>query len=196
MLGFGQDSRVRARLAQMGEAQLPDGGWLCLHRTAKMQRIPKSCIKANMHALLLSGEMKKRGLNFPLQGKEGTLARLVSYFLNRRVFYRKDNPTRLVLDCRPGWRMIDIFFPAELMRVGLPMLLEAFAATGVGRAPELNEAWNTLETKRDARGRLVLEGTLVKPYLPREKVGKPAKWPTLYACLAWKRLSEDSVSPS
>ncbi len=184
MLGYGEDPRVRARLAEVSQTQLPDGGWLCLHRTTKMKRIPKSCIKANMHALLLSGEMKKRGFHFPVQGEEGTLERLVRYFLDRRVFYRMDDPTRLVLDCRPGWRMTDVFFPAELMRVGLPMLMEAFSATGAGDAPELKEAWDLLKTKRDPQERLILEGTLVKPYLPREKVGKPAKWPTLYACLA------------
>jgi hypothetical protein len=180
MLGYGNDSRVENRLAQIMEVQLPDGGWLCIHRLRKMSRVPKSCIKVNMHALLLAGEMKKRGL--PFAGSQA----LLQYFLKRRLFYRMDDPTRLVLDCRPGWRMTNAFFPIEVMRVGLPVLLDAIAALGAGQAPEFQEAWSLLEGKRDAQGRIILEGTLSKSYLPKERIGRPSKWATLYACLAWK----------
>jgi hypothetical protein len=157
---------------------LPDGGWLCLHRLNKMDRTPKSCIKAAMHGLLLAGELHKQGR------PPGWGAALIDYFLKRRVFHRTSDPARLVLDCRPGQRMTDVHFPIEVMRVGLPVLLEAFAALGVGRAPELREAWSLLDEKSDEQGRLVLEGTLNKPYLPKERRGKPSKWATLYACLA------------
>ncbi len=180
MLGYGADARVEGRLEQVAGTQLPDGGWLCLHRVNKMDRVPKSCIKAAMHALLLAGEMKKRGLSFAGSDE------LIRYFLKRRLFYRMDDPTRLVLDCRPGWRMTDVYFPIELMRVGLPLLLDALAALGAGRAPELQEAWDLLEQKRDAQGRIVLEGTLGKSYLPKERVGRSSKWATLYGWLAWK----------
>lgn len=178
MLGYADDQRVQKRLEQVADTQLPDGGWLCLHRLDKMKRTPKSCIKAAMHALLVAGELRKQGRSVGWSG------RLVSYFLKRRIFYRMSDPTRLVLDCRPGWRMTDVHFPIEVMRVGLPVLLEAFAALGVGQAPELEEAWGLLDEKSDEQGRLLLEGTLSKPYLPKERRGKPSKWATLYACLA------------
>lgn len=180
MLGYGDDPRLQRWLAKAAEAQLPDGGWLCLHRLNKMNRTPKSCIKANMHALLLAGEMKKRGMSFPGSDE------LVQYFFKRRLFYRTDDPGRLVLECRPGYRMIDAYFPIEIQRVGLPLLLEALAALGVGRAPELQEAWDMLEAKQDEQGRVKLEGTLAKSYLPKERVGLPGKWVTLYAWLAYK----------
>ena len=45
MLGYGNDLRVQKRLTQVIDTQLPDGGWLCLHRVRKLKRIPKSCIK-------------------------------------------------------------------------------------------------------------------------------------------------------
>ncbi len=180
MLGYGAEPTLAERLSHLTEIQLPDGGWLCLHRLRKMDRTPKSCYKANLHALLLAGELYKRGFSLP--GLEG----LLHYFFDRHIFYRSDDPTSLVLDCQPGKRTIDVFFPIEVMRVGLPLLVEAFAALGVGDAPELKEAWSLMEQKCDPEGRLILEGTLAKSYLPRERVGKPSKWATLYAYLAWK----------
>jgi hypothetical protein len=183
MLGYASDPRLKQRLLQVSAAQLPDGGWLCLHRTGKMQRIPKSCIKVNMHALLLAAELHARGLT--LAGSPA----LLHYFLKRRLFYCTSDPTRLVLDCAPGGRMIDAFFPSELVRVGLPMLLYALAVLGAGQALELQEAWQRLAEKRDAQGKVKLEGTLPKSYLPKERVGQPGKWVTLYAWLAWENLA-------
>lgn len=60
---------------------------------------------------------------------------LIGYFLRRRLFYRTDDPTRLVLDDHPGRRMTDAFFPIEYFRVGLPVLLDALAVLGAGEAP-------------------------------------------------------------
>jgi hypothetical protein len=184
MLGYTGDSRVQARLAQLVETQLPDGGWLCLHRLRKLSYIPKSCIKDAMHALLLAGELGKRGIQLPTTG------RLLGYFAKRRLFYRTDDPSRLVLDCRPGGRMTDAYFPNEVMRVGLPVLLEALSALGAALEPDFAEAWRLLDGKRDPQGRIPLEGTLSKSYLPKERVGKPSKWASLYACLAWKNRAQ------
>lgn len=180
MLGYGADTRVEERLVRMSETQLPDGGWLCLHRLNKMNHTPKSCMKAAMHAVLLAGEMKKRGLQFI--GSES----LIQYFLKHRLCYRSDVPTQLVIYSRPGGRTIDTFFPIEFQRVGLQTLLEALATLGVGQAPELQAVWEILDAKRDSQGKILLEGTLSKPYLPKERVGQPGKWVTLYAYLAWK----------
>jgi hypothetical protein len=181
MLGYAADERVKKRLRLMTEAQLPDGGWLCMHRLRKLKRVPKSCIKANMHALLLAGELSKCGILPDWRDA------LIGYFRKRNLFYRGDDPNRLVLDCTPGYRMIDVFFPIEFMRVGLPHLMEALAAAGAGTAPEFQEAWQRLESKYDSRGRLKLEGTMPKSYLEKERVGSPTKWGTLYAALAWKQ---------
>jgi len=181
MLGYANDNRVIEHLEQMEDARLADGGWLCLHRVRKMDRMPKSCIKVNMHGLLLAGELKKRGVE--IAGTE----ELVHYFLKRGMFYRMDKPDQLVLNL-PGRRMTDVFFPNEYFHVGLPVLLEAMTALGVGKARELNEAWSLLDAKKDQQGKIRLEGTLPgnKAYLPKEQVGKPSKWATLYAYLAWK----------
>jgi hypothetical protein len=186
MLGYGRDPRIEERLARLREVQLPDGGWLCLHRVNKIKKVPKSCIRAAMHGLLFFAELKRAGLH------AGGAESLIDYFLRRRVFYRTDDPTQLVLNDPPGRRMTDVFFPIEYFRVGLPVLLEAFAVLGVGEAPELCEAWQLLDAKVDAQGRVLLEGTLPRKtcYLPKERVGKPSKWATLYACLAWKNREQ------
>lgn len=182
MLGYGSDPRIQERLVTLRDVQLPDGGWLCLHRVRKMKKIPKSCIRAAMHGLLLFAELRRTGLH-----SSGDDA-LISYFLKRRLFYRTDNPTQLVLNDHPGRRMTDVFFPVEYFRVGLPILLYAFAVLGVGEAPELCEAWRLLDEKKNSQDRVLLEGTLPlsKCYLPKERVGRPSKWATLYTCLAWK----------
>jgi hypothetical protein len=190
MLGHGGDTRIRERIANLRDVQLPDGGWLCLHRVRKMKKTPKSCIRAAMHGLLLAGELKKQGLHF--DGDE----QLIGYFLKRRLFYRTDYPARLVLNDHPGRRMTDVFFPIEYFRVGLPVLLDALAVLGVGQEPELAEAWRLLDEKKNPNGRVLLEGTLPlsKCYLPKERIGKPSKWGTLYASLAWKNLERAGVA--
>jgi hypothetical protein len=185
MLGYGKDARIKHWLAETMETQLPDGGWLCLHRVRKLDRVPKSCIKAAMHALLLAAEMKKRRL----PALDGT-NKLLSYFLKRDLFYRMDGSQRLVLERKPGKRMTDVYFPIEVMRIGLPLLLDAIATLGEGRAPELNEAWELLDSKRDSQGKVLLEGTMSKSYLPKEGVGRPSKWATFYALHAWKAREE------
>ncbi len=180
MLGYQDDARVRARVEAMNDCQLPDGGWFCAHRLKKMKRIPKSCYKDAMHALLLAAELHRAGIH--PRWVEG----LVQYFLKRNVFYKTAEPDQLVTGGRPGWRVIDIFFPLEVMRAGLQNLIEALAVLGAGSSPGMAEAWQILDSKKDARERVLLEGTLTKSYLPKESIGKPSKWATLYSCLAWK----------
>jgi len=145
-----------------------------------MKEVPKSCISAAMHGLLLAGELKKRGLYF--SGSE----QLIRYFLERHLFYRMDIPTQIAIE-----HMNEVFFPIAYFYVGLPSLLDALAALGAGKAKELQEAWSLLEKKRDQDGKILLESTLPanRSYLPKERVGKPSKWGTLYAYLAWNKAT-------
>jgi hypothetical protein len=179
-LGYKENKRVRDWLDAFSEYMLPDGGFLCLHWRPRFKYTPKSCMKDNIHVLLMLAECKKQGLEFEYT------SRLLNYFMKRRIFYRSDSPNELVLRDRPGKRMIDNFFPAEPFRVGLPQLLYAFSVLGVGNEPELREAWELLQSKKDSESKFLLEGTLAKSYLPRERIGKPSKWVTLYAMLAEK----------
>lgn len=92
----------------------------------------------------------------------------------------------LILNAREGWRTIDTFYPFEVMRVGLQNIVEAFCALGYGNDNRLQEAWNILNSKRTPDGKYILNGTLTKSYLPKERTGKPSKWVTFYTLLAKK----------
>ena len=188
-LGFGHTPAVREALTLASARQLPDGGFLCLHRLDKLCYTPKSCVKANLHALLLAAECKKRGIDLPYSED------LLAYFWRHRLFYRTARPDVLMLDCRAGWRTIDTFYPFEVMRVGLQNVVEAFAALGLGADARLQEAWALLDAHRDEEGKYRLGGTLTKSYLPKERVGQPSKWVTLYALLA-HRASEGAGAQS
>ena len=179
-LGFYDNLTVQNTLKSISDRILPDGGFLCLHRLDKLKYTPKSCVKANMHALLLCSECKKRGVYLPFTEK------LLDYFWNHNIFYRTDNPETLILNAREGWRTIDNFYPFEVMRIGLQNVLEAFCALGYGNDVRLREAWSLIENQKTDDGKYILNGTLTKSYLPKEKIGKPSKWVTFYTLLAQK----------
>ena len=180
LLGYHDEPRVLERLSALPTKQLPDGGFLCLHRLRKLKYMPKSCVKSNNLALLLAAVCKKRGIELAITSE------LLRYFWEHHLFYTKADPSELILRARSGWRTIDTFYPFEVMRVGLQNVLEAFGALGYGNDARLQDAWRLLEGKKNDAGQYVLEGTLSKSYLPKERVGQPSKWVTLYALLAQK----------
>jgi len=92
----------------------------------------------------------------------------------------------LILNAKNGWRTIDTFYPFEVMRVGLQNIVEAFCALGYGNDARLADAWDLLNGKKTEIGQYLLEGTLSKSYLPKERAGKPSKWVTFYALSAQK----------
>lgn len=183
-LGLDSDPEVVDIIRNLTEKQLPDGGFLCLHRIDKMNRIPKSCVKANMYALMFCAECRKKGIVVDIEEP------LLNYFWNHNIFYRTDKPETLILNAREGWRSIDTFYPFEVMRVGLQNIVEAFCALGYGNDSRLQEAWERLNSFEDESGKTILNGTLTKSYLPKEKVGKPSKWVTFYAFLAQKEKGD------
>ena len=178
MLGWGNEPLVRERLDAFCAHQLSDGSWFCLHRLQKRHPPKKSCYRDALHGLLLAGECAKRGVSFA--GAPG----VADYFLRRNLFYRTDDPTKPVLDMRPGWRIQDTFSPIETMRVGVQNVLESLCALGYGEHPALAEARDLLAQRTDEASRVRLDGTLQKSWLPKEAVGKPSYWVTLYALMA------------
>jgi hypothetical protein len=183
-LGLSEHPHVAAIIADLPSRQLPDGGFLCLHRVDKLKYTPKSCYKANLHALMFCAESAKVALNTPIA--DG----LLEYFWKHNIFYRTDNPDTFVLNAREGWRSIDTFHPFEVMRVGLHNIVEAFCALGYGKENRLDEAWAILESKQAEQGRYRIDQTLAKSYLPKERVGKPSKWVTFYTLLARKEREQ------
>jgi hypothetical protein len=180
MLGFIEELNNLGIIENLKSSQLPDGGFLCLHRIKKMKYIPKSCIKCNNLALMFVSECRKKGIKTDIENN------LLEYFWKHNIFYRSDDLSTLVLDCREGWRTIDTFYPFEVMRVGIQNIIEALCVLGHGNNQRLKSAWDVLHGKRDENGRYILDGTLSKSYFPKERVGKPGKWVTFYALLAEK----------
>lgn len=186
-LGIGTDkaaASVAETIRRLNAGQLPDGGFVCLRRLDKLKYIPKSCVKANIAALMFCAECKKKGI------KTDITEPLLEYFWNHNLFYRTDSPETLILNAREGWRTIDTFYPFEVMRVGLQNIVESFCALGYGNDPRLKEAWDILNQKQTSDGKYLLDGTLTKSYLPKERAGKPSKWVTFYALLARKEREE------
>ncbi len=183
-LGFTDNEVILRIIDNINKHLLPDGGFLCLHRVDKLKYIPKSCYKANLHALMFLAECHKCEIKTNFQQS------LIEYFFNRNLFYKSTDNSTLVLNCREGWRTIDTFYPFEVMRVGIQNVVEAFCALGYGNDVRLNEAWDILNSYKDNEGKINLAGTLTKSYLPKEKVGKPSKWVTLHALLAEKQRTK------
>jgi len=188
MLGFENDLRDIGIMEKLDSRQLSDGGFLCLHRVDKYKNMPKSCVKCNNLALLFLSECKKRSIKTPIENN------LLQYYWKHKLFYKSTDLSSLILNAKEGWRTIDTFYPFEVMRIGLQNVIEAFCVLGYGADKRLKEAWKILESKKDKNGKYILNGTLTKSYLPKEKVGKPSKWVTFYTLLAKKY--KDAVKPS
>ena len=176
MMGYDVSELVE----KFAAAQLSDGGFMC-KRLLDRKPDRKSCYKAALAGMLLYAECKRAGI------LPDNADNLINYFLKRDVFYSSDKSTAFFdKDGRVGWRFVDNFFPAEPMRMGLPLTMSALSILGVGDHPALTEAWQMLKDKEDENGVLKLEGTLTKQPCSFGSVGKDNKWMTFYAMLAEK----------
>lgn len=173
MLGYGGNSSVHEMLCSYSAGQLFDGGFIC-ERLLNERANRKSCYRAAVAGLLLYAACTQQGMMLP--GRD----QLIEFFVKRDVYLTSDKK-RLVVDLRPGWRYVDNFFPAESMRVGLPLIVHALFVLGAANHPGVEPACRTLADKEDPIGRLSLEGTLTKQPVSFGAVGKPNKWMTFYA---------------
>jgi len=180
MMGYHDRKDVAGLIKKFAEAQLSDGGFMC-KRLLDRKPDRKSCYKAAIAGMLLYAECKRKN-NLP-----GNSDNLVNYFLKRDVFYSSDKSKAFYdKNGKVGWRFVDNFFPAEPMRMGIPLIMSALSVLGAGNDPALTEAWKIFKEKEDENGRLKLEGTLTKQPCSFGTVGKENKWITFYALLAEK----------
>ena len=180
MMRYHEQKDVMELIEKFSAAQLYDGGFMC-KRLLDKKPDRKSCYKAALTGLLLYAECKKKNILPDNSDK------LVEYFLKRDVFYSSDKSKAFYdKDGRVGWRFVDNFFPAEPMRMGLPLIVSALSVLGAGNHPAMTEAWKFLKDKEDENGRLKLDGTLTKQPCSFGTVGKVNKWVTFYAVLAEK----------
>jgi hypothetical protein len=177
-LGCRQDPRLqRAVDFTLSQARF-DGGYLCSKGYVKEST--KSCIRGSKNVLLLFAEL-------PELWDTAQCRDLVDYFLERKLFYARNDHTKFVRG-RPR-----TIFPFHY-RFGLLEPLYALSKMGYGEHPSLAEAWDFLAEKRDELGRYVLDWTLPKVSFRPGKKGQINKWVTLYALLALKQKAGGSNS--
>ena len=181
-LGYEEVLQKIGIMEALDKKLLSDGGFLCINFLKKKGNMSKSCVKCNNMALLFLSECKKKNIKTSIED------RILQYFWDHNLFYKSNDLSSLILETREGWRTIDTFFPFEVMRVGIQNIVEAFSVLGYGNDSRLKAAWKLLEAKADKEGKYILDGTLSKPYLPKEKTGKPSKWVTFYALMGKKYL--------
>ena len=79
-----------------------------------------------------------------------------------------------MLDEKIGWRTVDVFYPFEVMRIGLQNVLEAFCALGFGDDKCLAKAWEIIENNKDDMGRVLCKERLQNLIYQKKKLGKQA----------------------
>jgi len=172
-LGYRDDPRVRKIIDLMLSTERPDGGYLCdKYEYRWKKKIPKSCIHGSVKALMAFSEL-------PDLWDSPRCKCLVHYFLKRHVLYRTGEP--LV----PLKGYLNTSYPF-VVHPNLTEPLYALSVMGYAQAPELAEAWSVLESKKDDRGRYILDWNPPRSYFKPGKRGRPSKWVTLYAYLALK----------
>lgn len=70
--------------------------------------------------------------------------------------------------------------------MGLQTLADIFSTLGLGKDERLNELWKLLDTYENVDGKMILEKTLTKSYLPKEKCELPSKRVTFYTLRTYK----------
>lgn len=179
-LGFCEHTAVKGVIDRFESDRLPDGGYLCQRRLKGFRHTPKSCYKANIHALLFLSECCKQGIDVSF-GQP-----LIEYFFNRNLFYKSTDKTAIILYDEGKYSILSTFHPFEPMRIGIHNVVESFSSLGYENDERLKSAWEFLNKYKSDDGKMILGSTLTKSYLPKEKVGQPSKWVTFYTMLAEK----------
>lgn len=178
-LGYRGDPRVQKAIDLMLSTARPDGGYLCDLHEKPNRRPPKSCVRGSVKALLAFSEM-------PEYWDHVRCRQLTDYFLNRHGIFKSKDHTRLVND-----DMKRSSFPIT-WRTNAWEILCALSRMGYGRDERLNDAWNVMESRRDAQGRYPLDMTPAQSPWKVGKPGEPNQWVTFYCLLATKYAGREA----
>lgn len=173
-MGYREDPRISKAIDYCLSQSRFDGGYLCTK--SYLKKTTKSCIRGSKNVLLLFSEL-------PEVWQTPQCQRLVDYFLDRNVFYKRRHPEQFVTG-QPG-----TIFPFQY-RLGLIEPLYALSKMGYGSHPALASGWQLLEQKRDDQGRYILDWKAPKCAFYPGEPGLPNAWVTLYAYLALKYREE------
>jgi len=170
-LGYQDDARVRKALSFVLSEARWDGGYLCTKSYVKDST--KSCIRGSKNVLLLFAER-------PDLWETDVCQRLVAYFLDRKVFFKRNDHTQFAR----GYPFT--VYPFHY-RFGILEPVYALSKMGYGNHASLSAAWEFLAEKQDETGKFILDWTMPKCAFNPGKKGKANKWVTLYAYLSKKQ---------
>ena len=173
-LGYQDDPRVRKAIDYCLAQSRHDGGYLCTK--SYLKKTTKSCIRGSKNVLLLFSEL-------PEVWHTPQCQRLVAYFLERKVFFKRSDPAQFVTG-KPG-----TLFPFDY-RLGLLEPLYALSKMGYGSHPALVDGWLLLGQKCDELGKYILDWKSPKCAFNPGRKGEANPWVTLYAYLALKYRDE------
>jgi hypothetical protein len=174
MMGYKEDERVQKTVNLMLKTDRHDGGYLCDWHEGKYKNKPtKSCIRGSVKALMAFAAL-------PELWSTARCQKLVSYFLQRRICFRMDQPDQPI-----NGEITGALFPF-VWRASLLEALYALSMMGYGQREELNRAWDLLAAKKNEEGKYVLDWSPTRAYFKPGKRGVSNKWITLYAYLALK----------
>ncbi len=177
-LGFRDDPRLQKSIDLLLNTDREDGGYLCdLHDNKYKTRATKSCIRGATKALLACAEL-------PEYWQHPRVKKLVDYFIARHGIFKSDRQTYINFDAaRTSFPMT---WAASLVDI-----LLGLSQMGYGAAPELDRAWQLLDTKKNSAGQYILDFTSTQAPLKAGKRGEPNKWVTFYALLAHKHRQKN-----
>ncbi|MEE4193993.1 MAG: hypothetical protein V2J07_02230 [Anaerolineae bacterium] len=170
-MGFRDDSRVQKSITFLLTQARWDGGYLCTKSYVKPGTKTKSCIRGSKCVLMLFAEL-------PELWETQQCQNLLTYFLERRVFYQRNNHAEFV----KGLPRLIYPFYWEFDLLGV---LLALSKMGYGNHPDVVEAWHFLDEKMNANGTFNLDWTMPKCSFKVGKKGEPNKWVTFNAYLAY-----------
>lgn len=168
---FAADSDAReALLAEVLDAQMPDGGWNC--------RRPRGATHSSFHTTInvLEGLRDYVAAGGPCRKQvQAAEARAQEFFCQHQLY--RSHRTGHVVD----EKMTRTPFPPR-WRHDVLRTLDYFRAAGAAPDPRLGDPIALIERKQSSDGRWPQErGQSGKAWLPLETVGKPSRWNTLRA---------------
>jgi hypothetical protein len=170
LLGYHDDPRVHERIDVLLNDWRFDGGYLC-DRPSFMAKQTKSCIRGSQKALMAFAEL-------PEYWQHERCQALIDNFLRRQVIFKNKHPGELIRG-----EVVATVFPF-VITASLLESIYALSKMGYGRHPALAPAWEYLESKRDEKGRYLLDHSRQAIFNAGSN-GQPNKWVTLYTYRAF-----------
>jgi hypothetical protein len=170
--GYRNDPRIQRSIDLMLQTNRFDNGYLCdMHE--KRSKKKKSCVRGTTKVLLAFSEL-------PEYWNHTRCISLINYYLDREGIYQRKDNTRFVNK--------DIFansFPSGWYTNNWEILY-SLSKMGYGQDIRLKRAWDLLDSKSDADGKIKLDWTPTRCIWKIGSKGQPNEWLTFYVLLARK----------